>query len=86
MPFDPCREWLGIDAVELGDPHRVLGIPSSPTTADAIIHAAEARLAGLRGISPGPFARAHEALQARIIEARDALLTTALQMPSAEPV
>jgi len=86
MPFDPCREWLGIDAVDLGDPHRVLGIPFTQTNADAIIHAAEARLAGLRAISPGPFARAHEALQARVIEARDALLTTAVQMPPAEPV
>ncbi|MEX1076194.1 MAG: hypothetical protein WED27_07045, partial [Pirellulales bacterium] len=86
MPFDPCREWLGIDAVDLGDPHRVLGIPFSQTNADAINDAAEARLAGLRGISPGPFARAHEALQARVTEARDSLLTTAVQMPSAEPV
>ena len=86
MPFDPCREWLGIDAVDLGDPHRVLGIPFSETNADAIIHAAEARLAELREISPGPFARAHEALQARVHEARDALLTTAVQMPSEEPV
>ena len=86
MPFDPCREWLGIDAVDLGDPHRVLGIPFSQTNADAIIHAAEVRLAGLRGISPGPFARAHEALQARVIEARDALLTTAVRIPPAEPV
>lgn len=86
MPFDPCREWLGIDAVDLGDPHRVLGIPFSETNADAIIHAAEARLAELREISPGPFARAHEALQARVHEARDALLTTAVRMPPAEPV
>jgi hypothetical protein len=74
MPFDPCREWLGIEALDLGDPRRVLGIPVSLTDPDAIAAAAEARLATLRRINPGPFARAREALVARVEEARQTLL------------
>jgi len=77
MPFDPCREWLGIDAVDLGDPHRVLGIPGFANTPATINAAAEARLATLQEIDPGPFGRAREALVARIEEARQALLQEA---------
>jgi hypothetical protein len=27
--FDPSREWLGIDAVDLADPFRVLGLAAN---------------------------------------------------------
>jgi len=82
MPFDPCREWLGIDAVDLGDPHRVLDIPVSLTDPAAIAAAAEARLATLRRINPGPFARAHAALMERVAEARQTLLD---RLPATPP-
>jgi len=77
MAFDPCREWLGIDAVDLGEPTRVLGLPLGCRDAAAIAAAAEARLEALRRVTPGPFAKAHAALVARVEEARDTLLATA---------
>jgi hypothetical protein len=77
MPFDPCREWLGIDATDLKDPHRVLDIPPTVTDGDTIARLAEARLAILSQIAPGPFQKAHAALLMRVAEARDRLLATA---------
>jgi len=73
-PFDPCKQWLGIDAVDLVDPRRVLGL--SPGEADplAVLRAAEARLARLRGVDPEPFAVARQALVKRVEEAREAVL------------
>lgn len=72
--FDPCRQWLGVDAVELGDPRRVLGL--LPTEADplAVLRAADARLTLLRGIAPGPFDMARKALIKRVEESREAVL------------
>ena len=74
IAFDPSREWLGIDAVDLGDPFRVLGLPadvSDPT----IVAAAAARLqAKLQAVAPGPFKVAHEALVRRIDACRDEVL------------
>jgi len=86
MPFDPCREWLGIDAADLVHPHRVLGIPVSETDADTIARVAEERIAQLARIAPGPFAKAHAALITRVAEARDTLLATATWDTSAESV
>lgn len=90
MAFDPCREWLGIDAVDLGEPTRVLGLPAGCRDAAAIGDAAEARLDALRRVTPGPFAKAHAALVARVEEARDTLLATAFSggpaAPPREPV
>lgn len=94
MPFDPCREWLGIDATDLKDPHRVLAIPPTLTDGDEIARVAAERLTKLAGIIPGPFAKAHAALMNRVAEARDTLLATATwantqetaDLPSAEPV
>jgi hypothetical protein len=77
MAFDPCREWLGIDAVELGNPGRVLGLPPGCSDPAAISRAADARLQSLRQVAPGPFAKAHSALVARVEEARDSLLAAA---------
>ncbi|MEI6506536.1 MAG: hypothetical protein WCO90_11760, partial [Planctomycetota bacterium] len=74
MPFDPCREWLGIDAVDLASPHEVLGLGVDESDALTIVRAADARLSALRAIDPGPFDRAHAAIVARVAEARDALL------------
>lgn len=74
-PFDPCRQWLGIDAVDLADPRRVLGVSPIERDRQAIFRAAEVRLATLRSVPPGPFDRARDALVQRVEEARDALLT-----------
>ena len=73
-PFDPCRQWLGIDAVQLGNAHLVLGV--SPQEADpmAVLRAAEARLTLLRTLSPGPFEMARAGLIKRVEEAREKLL------------
>lgn len=72
--FDPSREWLGIDAVDLADPFRVLGL--TPTVSDpAVVTAAAGRLLEqLHGVDPGPFKRAHEALVRRIEACRDEVL------------
>ena len=90
MAFDPCREWLGIDAVDLGEPTRVLGLPVGCRDAAAIAAAADARLDALRRVTPGPFAKAHAALVARVEEARDTLLAAAfsggVSAPPREPV
>lgn len=85
MPFDPCREWLGIDATHLRDPHRVLAIPPHVTDGDTIARVAEERLANLAAIAPGPFAKAHAALMTRVAEARDTLLATATWDTAAAP-
>lgn len=77
MAFDPCREWLGIDAIDLADPRLVLGVPPDAHDADLIARAAAARLEALQRVSPGPFAKAHTALVARVEEARDKLLAQA---------
>lgn len=72
--FDPCKQWLGIDAVELGDPRRVLGLPPGRLDAQTIGRAATNRLALLQSVAPGAFAMAHAALVRRVTEARDTLL------------
>jgi len=85
MAFDPCREWLGIDAVDLGDPGRVLGLPPGCRDAGLIGRAAETRLEALRQVTPGPFAKAHAVLVARVEEARDSLLAAAFSGNAAAP-
>jgi len=85
MAFDPCREWLGIDAVDLGDPGRVLGLPPGCRDAGLIGRAAETRLEALRQVAPGPFAKAHAAIVARVEEARDSLLAAAFSGASSAP-
>jgi hypothetical protein len=77
MPIDPCREWLGIDAVDLASPHLVLALRVGETDLQAIEQAAAARLRTLEAINPGPFERAHAALVIRIGEARDEMLASA---------
>ncbi|MFN9273930.1 MAG: hypothetical protein ACK6DO_13025 [Planctomycetia bacterium] len=79
--FDPCRQWLGIDAVELGDPRRVLGL--LPTEADplVVLRAADARLTLLRSIAPGPFDMARNALIKRVEESREAVLSQIAAAP-----
>ena len=78
MAFDPCREWLGIDAVDLVDPRRVLGLAAGAGDAEAISRAAAARLETLGRVMPGPFAKAHAALVTKVHEAHDSLLAQAL--------
>lgn len=79
--FDPCREWLGIAAVDLADPRKVLDLLSGDITPLAVVHAADARLARLRSIDAGPFELARTSLITRVEEARDALLAAASQPP-----
>jgi hypothetical protein len=76
-PFDPCRQWLGIDAVELVTPHRVLGVSPLETDPLVIVRAADQKLGVLRSIDPGSLARARDALMTRVEQARDAMLAAA---------
>ena len=80
-PFDPCRQWLGIDAINLGNPRLVLGV--SPQEGDPLVvqRAADARLNLLRTISPGPFEMARAGLIKRVEEARDRLLAEIAASP-----
>ena len=80
-PLDPCKQWLGIDAVDLGNARLVLGV--SPQEADplVVLRAAEARLNLLRAISPGPFAMARAGLIKRVEEAREKLLAEIAASP-----
>ena len=80
--FDPCRQWLGIDAVELADPRRVLGLSPAESDPLAVLRAAEGRLAVLRGVSAGPFEIARTALIERVKEAREAVLVQIAAAPA----
>jgi hypothetical protein len=82
-PFDPCKQWLGIDAVDLVDPRRVLGVSAREADAEVVRRAAQARLATLRAVEPGPFELARNALVKRVEEARDAVLTELAAPPRA---
>lgn len=77
--FDPCKQWLGIDALSLGDPWLVLGVARGETNPLAIVRAADARLTVLRSVPPGPLTLARDALVKRVEAARDELLTSAAQ-------
>jgi hypothetical protein len=81
-PFDPCRQWLGIDAVELGEPRRVLGLLPSEADPLVVLRAADARLKLLRGIAPGPFDMARNALIKRVEESREAVLAQIAAAPA----
>ena len=72
--FDPCRQWLGIDAVDLVKPHCVLGLPAWETDPAKIVTAADKRLKQLRGVDPGSMTRARDGLIRRVEEARNAML------------
>lgn len=74
-PFDPCRQWLGIDAVDLGNPRLLLGVSLQEADPLAVLRAAEVRLNLLRAISPGPFELARAGLIKRVEEAREKLLS-----------
>lgn len=74
--FDPSREWLGIDAVDLADPFRVLGLAGNVSDPAVVTAAAGRLLEQLHGVDPGPFKRAHEALVRRIETCRDEVLAT----------
>lgn len=73
-PFDPCRQWLGIDAVDLGDARLVLGVTERESDPLVVIRAADARLNLLRAIAPGPFELARTSLLKRVEEAREKVL------------
>lgn len=81
--FDPCKQWLGIDAVDLSDPRRVLGLLPSESDPLAVLRAAAARLTLLQGIAPGPFDIARNALLKRVEEAREAVLAQIATAPRA---
>jgi hypothetical protein len=86
MAFDPCREWLGIDAVDLASPHVVLGVGPDESNPLVIAGAAEHRLRSLAAVTPGPFEKAHTALLIRVAEARDQMLAAAARRPPAPVV
>ena len=50
VPLDPCREWLGVDAADLGDHRRVLGVAPEERDPLVVLRAAESRLARLRSV------------------------------------
>jgi hypothetical protein len=79
--FDPCRQWLGIDAVDLANPWLVLGLRPGEKDPLAVLRAAEARILLLRGIAPGPFDMARNALIKRVEEAREAVLSQIAATP-----
>jgi hypothetical protein len=74
-PFDPCREWLGIDRADLADPRRILGLVPSETDPISVLRASEARLGLLKGLAAGPHHAAREALILRVEQAREAVLS-----------
>jgi len=84
-PFDPCRQWLGIDAVSLGDARKVLGLAASEADPSVVRRAAEARLSLLRAISPGPFEMARASLIKRVEEAREKVLAEIAATPGRAP-
>jgi len=84
-PFDPCRQWLGIDAVDLGNPRVLLGVSQQESDPLAVLRAAEVRLNLLRAISPGPFELARAGLVKRVEEAREKLLSELAAGPSRPP-
>ncbi|MFM7290091.1 MAG: hypothetical protein ACKO6B_02530, partial [Planctomycetia bacterium] len=73
-PFDPCKQWLGIDAVHLGNARLVLGVAAQESDPRIVIRAADARLNLLRAIAPGPFELARASLVKRVEEAREKVL------------
>jgi len=81
-PFDPSRQWLGIDAVDLGNARLVLGVSPQEADPSVVVRAAEARLNLLRTISPGPFEMARAGLIKRVEEAREKLLAEMGAVPS----
>jgi hypothetical protein len=74
-PFDPCREWLGIDRADLADPRRVLGLLPSEADPIIVLRASEARLSLLKGLAAGPHHAAREALILRVEQARESVLS-----------
>jgi hypothetical protein len=81
-PFDPCRQWLGIDAVDVGNSRLLLGVSLQESDPLVVLRAAEVRLNLLRAISPGPFELARAGLVKRVEEAREKLLTELAASPS----
>jgi hypothetical protein len=80
-PFDPCRQWLGIDAVHAGNARLILGVSPQEADPSVVLRAAEARLNLLRAISPGPFEMARAGLIKRVEEAREKLLAEIAASP-----
>ena len=82
-PFDPCRQGLGIDASDLENPRRVLGLLPSEADPITVLKAAEARLVLLKGLSQGisqglsaaPHHALRDSLIIRVEEAREAVLS-----------
>ena len=81
VPFDPCRQWLGIDAVDLGNARLVLGVTPEESDPLVVLRAADARLNLLRAISPGPFELARTSLIKRVEETREKVLAEIAASP-----
>ena len=74
VPLDPCRQWLGIDAVDLGDHRRVLGVAPDERDPLAVLRAAESRLTALRAVSAGPLEFVRAGFVKRVEAARESVL------------
>jgi outer membrane biosynthesis protein TonB len=85
VPFDPCRQWLGIDAVDLGNARLVLGVTPEESDPLVVLRAADARLNLLRAISPGPFELARTSLIKRVEETREKVLAEIAASPRPAP-
>ena len=85
VPFDPCRQWLGVDAVDLGNARLVLGVTPEESDPLVVLRAAEARLNLLRAISPGPFELARTSLVKRVEESLERILAEIPASPRPAP-
>lgn len=73
-PLDPCRQWLGIDAADLGDHRRVLGIAPDERDPLVVLRAAESRLSRLREVSAGALEFVRTGFVKRVEAARESVL------------
>jgi hypothetical protein len=74
VPQDPCREWLGIDAADLGDHRRVLGVAPEERDPLVVLRAAEQRLARLRSARAGSLEFVRTGFMKRVEAARESVL------------
>lgn len=74
VPQDPCSQWLGIDAADLGDHRRVLGVAPEERDPLVVLRAAESRLARLRSVKAGSLEFVRAGFVKRVEAARESVL------------
>jgi hypothetical protein len=85
VPQDPCREWLGIDAADLGDHRRVLGVAPGERDPLVVLRAADARLARLRSVKAGSLESVRVGFVKRVEAARESVLAAIAAAAPAAP-